>query len=39
MEIEYQYYYDKLELLSITLRNKVLTQKQIEIFINNFIDQ
>ena len=31
--------YDKLELLSITLRNKVLTQKQIEIFINNFIDK
>lgn len=30
--------YDKLELLSITLRNKVLTQKQIERFINNFID-
>lgn len=30
--------YDKLELLSITLRNKVLTQKQIEIFINSFID-
>lgn len=30
--------YDKLELLSITLRNKVLTQKQIESFINSFID-
>lgn len=30
--------YDKLELLSITLRNKILTQKQIEIFINSFID-